>query len=792
MLYLWAASAANIFADVVGPIIKDEKIETKIIQLESGFPVATEGDVVLAFGQKSVEKLQAIGLVPKNRKVGALRETVFKLATGGKMLVTFDPGLTQIEYERKPDIQWDVKLACRLAKTGSVDAPIGKYRYVQDFTDAINFIEEQYAKTGQAVPHGCDLETMGFDSIPEENRIVSISITYKESQADVIRFKKPEDQPTPPPPFETDQETPQQKLWKQIHFLMNSPKVKVRGANFKFDMGWMGRKWQMTFDSYAFDTTLIGSLLDENRSNSLEMHAKINTPIGGYDHMMNTKYDKGHMELVPDDDLLTYAGGDTDATYRVAEVFKQQLLQDKKLANFYVRLVHPAAKVFAKIEQRGMLVDVKEYQKLESEVTIEVARLEKEIFSLIPRKLRLKYADNLSLTRDVILREFMFTPHGLNLKPRMLTDKTKEPSCSMGHFEMFQDVPEAKKFVELLSEYNSATKTLTTYIGRKNEDGKYVKGFLQHLRADGRFHPSYMLFKGAYGNDEDSGTDTGRTSCKDPAYQTIPKHTKWAKPLRRVYVPPPGHVILKLDFSQGELRITACVANEPTMIMAYKNDMDLHSITAAELVGNTLEEFMLLPDGEREELRYGGKAGNFGLIYGMGAEGFMNYARVSYGVILTLAQAIEFREKFFRLYKGLVDWHDTYKKLARKYGYVRSPLGRIRHLPLINAKNGEVRSKQERRAINSPIQSCLSDLMQLAMVEIDRRYPNLWVFGMTHDDLAIYVPEDGVEIWAQRLKSIMENLPIKQYFGWEPQLMFKVDAECGPNMADVKKIKNLK
>jgi len=380
----------------------------------------------------------------------------------------------------------------------------------------------------------------------------------------------------------------------------------------------------------------------------------------------------------------------------------------------------------------------------------------------------------------------LFTPNGLDLEPMMFTEKTKEPSTAMDHLEMLEmenpQNSDLHEFVEAMRSHNSATKTMSTYI----------IGFQKHIRSDGKFHPSYMMYKGDYGgNDEgdESGANTGRTSAKDPAYQTIPKHTKWAKPLRTVYIPPPGYAILKLDSSQGEVRVTACVANEKTMLNAYKSGMDLHAITAAKLNNMTLEEFFALSQEVQDELRFGGKAGNFGLIYGMGAAGFVAYARNTYGVVLTLEQAQDFHESFFELYTGLHPWHDESKAFARKHGYVRNPLGRIRHLPLINSKMSDIRAQAERQSINSPVQSCLSDMMLLAMVEIDRRYPDLWMFGMTHDEVQTYVPVDDVMEWASRLKEVMENLPLHE-FGWNPPLKFVADAEASEvNLAVCKKLK---
>src|SRR6185295_9889753 len=112
-----------------------------------------------------------------------------------------------------------------------------------------------------------------------------------------------------------------------------------------------------------------------------------------------------------------------------------------------------------------------------------------------------------------------------------------------------------------------------------------VIGFLEHLRSDGRFHPSYFLYVGDRHDKDEGGAKTGRLSCKAPAFQTIPKHTKWAKRIRRCFPAPPGYVVVERDYSQGELRVIACIADETNMIAAYRQGKDLHAKTAGPFRG---------------------------------------------------------------------------------------------------------------------------------------------------------------------------------------------------------------
>lgn len=275
-------------------------------------------------------------------------------------------------------------------------------------------------------------------------------------------------------------------------------------------------------------------------------------------------------------------------------------------------------------------------------------------------------------------------------------------------------------------------------------------------------------------------------------HNTLPKKTKYAKRLREAFVAPPGMAFLQVDFDQGELKITACYAPEPNMLEAYSTGKDLHCVTAARINGFEYDEFRALEtiDPHKYELMRGAaKPANFGLLYGMGAEGFQTYAWKGYGVKFTLDQAVAIREGFFNAYPGLVPWHECMKREVRRHGLVRSPLGRVRHLPLVWSKDGEARSGAERQAINFPIQSALTDLMIWGVAVLSDAYPDLEIVCTTHDSLWAYVPLDEVATWVARIKEVLENLPIEQVFGWTPDLVFTVSSEVGPTLAQVKKFK---
>ena len=291
--------------------------------------------------------------------------------------------------------------------------------------------------------------------------------------------------------------------------------------------------------------------------------------------------------------------------------------------------------------------------------------------------------------------------------------------------------------------------------------------------------------------------NTGRLSCKDPAFQTLPKKTKWAKKIRACYPAPPGKKIISCDYSQGELRVVACVAPENRMIQAYKDGLDLHAVTGAKLANVQITEFMSWAKSADKQLnelydkhRGNAKPANFGLLYGMQVEGFRAYAWANYGIRLSYDEAEKMRNAFFELYPGLLDFHKVQKQLVWASEEVRSPLGRIRHLPMIRSYDREIKSRAERQAVNSPIQSCLSDMMLWAIALIEQTFPNgeIETVGMVHDALIAYVDAGTVDTLVPQVAEIMSNLPLHEV-GWKPQLNFKVDAEAGPDLASMKKCK---
>ena len=766
----------------------------------SQIPPVKDGDVVLAMGAQALARLQEYKMAPKGRGLAAMRGR--RLAgpnSGASFLVTFDCGIIHREPDKGPMISWDAKLAARLHETGTMRPQVGDYAWATDLSEICEAAKLATAKN--PVFLGLDAETEGFFPYYPGKKIVTTQWSVQPGRALVIdHFTKHGGKLTSP-------------LRKQMIYLLTHPHVRTWGANLKFDLGWLMEKWKLGCTNFTFDLLIAASLVDENRVNSLNALTKELVPIlGGYDDEFDDTADKGDManELAKDrDGFLIYSGGDADATLQAGHKLRLLIAGDHQLRRFFTTISMPSVRAFEKIEQRGVLVDMAAYKALEIEAKAEVKRLTTEAFKMIPYAIKAKHYPKLKLTRKELKIDYLFGPEGLGLTPKVWTEGTKKkppdqriPSTSIDdHLSQFAGHEVAGKFVNILEELGKVDKVLTNYIGKKNAEGDYTKGFMTHLRPDGRFHPTYMLYAGALfeGDSDTGGTVTGRTSAKNPAIQTLPKHGPWAKKLRKCYTAPQAMACWQLDFSQGELRVAACLANEKAMIEAYRKGVDLHAMTAAENMGTPLKEFLSWKNCGDPELeakyatgRQKAKAINFGFLYSMGAKGFVKYAWKSYGVVLSLKEAEEAQDRFFSTYPGLHPWHDKQRAAAHKDKAVRSPLGRIRHLPHIDSTDQEIVARAERQAINSPVQSCLSDLCLWAAAEIEARFADreerFHTVGMTHDSLNGYGNVETVEADLAEAVGVVNALPIRDTFEWKHQIPFPVDAEIGPNMGALEEI----
>lgn len=403
----------------------------------------------------------------------------------------------------------------------------------------------------------------------------------------------------------------------------------------------------------------------------------------------------------------------------------------------------PLVPILAAMEQTGIKVDTDTIDGLMKTARYEVGRLEEQIYKLAQGPFNINSPAQLS--------EVLFTKLGLRGKVRRTGGGV--PSTAASELEKLRD---EHPIVDLVMQYRELNKLKTTYI----------EPFPTLVAADSRIHTTY----------NQTGTATGRLSSSDPNLQNIPTRTELGQQFRAAFVAPKGYRLLSLDYSQLELRLVAHIANDETMLEAFRSGEDIHNRTASEIFG-------LAPGQITRDMRRQAKVLNFGIMYGMGVMGFARAA----GVDRTTAH--RFIDEYFVRFSGVAKYMERTKEEAFRDGYVSTLFGRRRPLPDVKSTIPQLAAQSERMAINHPIQGTGADLMKLAMIAVDRylraqssdRQTRMLL--QVHDELVLEVAEDAVADVAHAIAHIMEtvfllNVPIV------------VDAKAGATWADMTPIEH--
>jgi DNA polymerase-1 len=269
-----------------------------------------------------------------------------------------------------------------------------------------------------------------------------------------------------------------------------------------------------------------------------------------------------------------------------------------------------------------------------------------------------------------------------------LISKKQKKTGPSTDFAVLEELACIHEVPQYIVDYRQLEKLKSTYID-------VLPGLLNP--KTGRIHTSYNQTVAA----------TGRLSSSDPNLQNIPIRTEVGRRIRQGFIPSkPGNILLSADYSQIELRVLAHVSEDPALVYAYNNGIDVHTLTASKVFG-------VAEDQVTSEMRDKSKTINFGIIYGMSAQGLSTRLKIPY------ATAKEFIAEYFRAYKGVEDWTRATLAFARENGYVSTLSGRRRYLADINSRNFNVRSGAERVAINAPIQGTSADMIKIVMIHIN-------------------------------------------------------------------------
>ena len=409
-----------------------------------------------------------------------------------------------------------------------------------------------------------------------------------------------------------------------------------------------------------------------------------------------------------------YACEDADITYQLFELFSEKLAADENNAKLLHELEIPTAEILCQMEANGILIKRPFLNELSKRFDEEIVALEKRAYEVAGEEFNLGSPKQLG----EMLFEKLGVPGG---------KKTKSGQYSTGEAVLSKiDHP----LVEIVLEYRGLSKLKSTYTDALDN--------VADSETD-RVHTSY----------HQALTSTGRLSSTDPNLQNIPIRTATGRLIRQAFIAPEGRVILAADYSQIELRLMAHFSGDENLTRAFNEGLDIHTATAAEVLGKAVEEVSATE-------RRNAKAINFGLLYGMSAFGLAKQLQMSRG------EAQDYIDMYFERYPSVKDYMINTRASAYEKGYVETILGRKLYTPDINHSNRMVKQGAERAAINAPLQGSAADLIKLAMIAVDKVLPkeHAKMLLQVHDELVFEVDSDKVDNIRQLITDAMQDVLI--------------------------------
>lgn len=402
----------------------------------------------------------------------------------------------------------------------------------------------------------------------------------------------------------------------------------------------------------------------------------------------------------------------------------------------YQEVELPLVTVLAHLEINGFLVDDHQLKEFADKLGEKIDALTNEIYMLAGEEFNINSPKQLG----VILFE------KLELKP---VKKTKTGYAT--NADVLEKLRDKHPIVNFIMEYRQLAKLKSTYC-----DGLTAV-------VNPNTHRIHSVFT-------QTVTVTGRLSSTEPNLQNIPTRTELGREIRKMFVAKDGYVLVDADYSQIELRVLAHIANDETMINAFRNNEDIHAVTASQVLGIPLEDVT-------KEQRSSAKAVNFGIVYGIGEFSLAQDLHIS------VKEAKAYIESYLEKYHGVRNYMESIKEQAKKDGYVKTMLNRIRYIPELKSPNYNIRQFGERVALNTPIQGTAADIIKLAMVRVDNRLINEGLKSklilQVHDELIVEAHKDEVNKVKQILSEEMQN-------AMELNVPLKVDMSTGHSWYDAK------
>lgn len=494
----------------------------------------------------------------------------------------------------------------------------------------------------------------------------------------------------------------------ELKSILENKNIEKCGQNLKFD-AYILKRYGINLTPISFDSMLASYLLDPDEQHNLDAISKkwlSYEPIPISQLIGEKKAKQKSMRDIPPKDILEYAAEDADLALKLRNVLYKEL-EKQNMLELALKVEFPLVEVLTRMEFNGVAIDSKALKEISDKIAIEAQNLTQKIFIEAGTEFNLDSPKQLA----EILFEKMHIPAVKKTKTGFSTD-----------VEVLSQLSSSYPIASYLLDYRQLMKLKSTYIDA-----------LPRLvnPKTGRIHTTF----------NQTIVSTGRLSSTEPNLQNIPIRTSLGKEIRKAFVPQfPDALILSADYSQIELRIMAYISQDNALIDAFKNNIDIHSATAARLFD--IEQDKITPD-----LRRIAKTVNFGIMYGLGSFGLSQRLGIS------RTEANRIIDDYYKKYPGIKKYINSTIEKTREKGYAETLLGRKRFFKDINSKNNNLRTAAERAAINMPIQGTASDMMKIAMIDIDselqkRKFRSMMTIQV-HDELVF-------EIFQNELSDIKE------------------------------------
>ena len=621
---------------------------------------------------------------------------------------TLDELFADLEFKKpkkKPANKEDKKVANvqEVAQNLAPSKPIGAYKTILNKKD----LEEWSEKLDACKVFAIDTETDSLNTVSAN--LVGISLSVKEGEGCYIPLKHEyEGCPT-----QIDLELAVSIIGSSIE----KNKHKAVGQNLKFDIPILARHG-IALDTFHADTMLMSYVLNSTATrHGMDKLAEfyLNYTTVKYKEVTGTASKQINFSAVEIEVASNYAAEDADITLRLFNKL-EDLLKDKptqlKLLN---DIEYPLVHVLSKIEQNGAKIDKDKLAEHSKELSEKIADLSAQAFVIS--------GEEFNLDSPKQLLEILYE----KLKLPILKKTPKgQPSTNE---ETLQRLSEEYELPGIILQYRTLAKLKSTYTDSLIKiENPLTK----------RIHTSY----------QQAVTSTGRLSSTEPNLQNIPIRTAEGRRIREAFVPEKGNVLISADYSQIELRIMAHLSKDKNLTHAFNNNLDIHSATAAEVFGVSLEDVT-------QDQRRSAKAINFGLMYGMSAFGLTRQLDIP------RAEAQKYLDTYFERYTGVKDYIANTKAQAKEDMFVETIMGRRLYLNEINAGNGLRRQAAERAAINAPLQGSAADIIKKAMIDIqdflEKEMPKVKVIMQVHDELIFEAPKENAEEVLSTMKGMMEK-----------------------------------